>query len=365
MCVLASAFYCSCTNEEDTSKPNAKTVALRDIQEFSYYNNGNIVKMLSFNSIDDFLAAVDRLKADDEEYNERFYSQFAENFERDSMFFVIEEDYNFDNQRIYKDFERQFDYKSMRSVYDSLESEWLSREDLRDTATCPDRLFPYTTEEQTLFNEYGEVKIGDVILKMIKGDYVVFKNCDTVSLVRYNNGDNSVLNNSEIESSLKFHEETLDCQNEKQETVIIEKPFGLLHNGDIVFIPFCKTKIHSSFYNCWFYARMKSDAKVCVWNGKKHKYEKAGMNQKLILFETKLYDRGECNHLSKILSSKTESKCKHKIEVSSSTLELVNHYRIHQWDTGVRYRINSSNCSYYIKFWDYVGNGIQYDIVNN
>ncbi len=69
------------------------------------------------------------------------------------MFVVIEEDYNFDNQRIYKDFERQFDYKLMRSVYDSLESEWLSRGDLRDTVTCPDRLFPYTTEEQTLFNE--------------------------------------------------------------------------------------------------------------------------------------------------------------------------------------------------------------------
>ena len=177
--VLFLVSLCSCEEDNDFVGTNKKSDFNLEVRqsEFSYDLNGEKVYMLEFDSKEDFLNTIALLEQEDEYYTDLFYSKFQNEFDADYSYYVIEDDYDFDDQKVYKDYEKSYNYISMRSIYELLEKNWLEscKNDTLNAYPDFENLYPYSIAEQTLFNKYGEVKIGDSILKVVNSDYIVLE----------------------------------------------------------------------------------------------------------------------------------------------------------------------------------------------
>lgn len=341
----------SCEEEKDFMEINKKNTSILNIKqsEFSYSLNGEKVYMLEFDTKEEFLATLSLLEENDESYTDSFYSKFKDEFEKDSSYYVIEEDYGFDNQKVYKDYEKSYNYTSMRSIYELLEKNWLEscKYDTLNPNFSYDEIYPYSTAEQTLFNKYGEVKIGDSILKVISGDYIVFGDSDTSSLIRYNLGDTSVLEKDNILTSFCFTRDSEFCVHAKDTTY---KIYPIEVNN--IIIPIFYTKIKVSFYNCWFFARTHVKSNFYVYNSSKDKYVSAGTKQSIGMSDTQLYDM-ICNYNTGIvIPGEQKEKTKHRIELSNLIWQTAEHYRIQIGSLGVGYKFFGNNSNFHIDFWD-------------
>lgn len=344
-----SCCFISCNDDDkEVSQMHKKSVQQGKISTFSYMNGGEHVTMLEFVSKEDFLSTIEQLEVDNSAYNDNFYSKFSDEFAKDSTFCVVEEDYGFDNQVVYKQFEKQFDYKSMRSIYSSLEDKWL--DDIKvDLDNHPFKIYPYSTEEQTLFNQYGEVKIGDTILKVVQGDYIAFGDCDTNALVKYNFGDKAVLKQNNIIGSFKFRESSEYCK--YKESVAYEL-YPIRVNG--IILNAFKTYCFISFYNCWFYAKANIKSKFFAYNSSKKKYVSAGTNQMLSSSRVALYDM-YCENNVENMERGYVRKCAHELKISRKKREWLNHYRAHDYghSISVSYKVGDTPSTiFFMKFWD-------------
>lgn len=350
--VLFLVSLCSCEEDKNFEETNKKSNLISNVKqsEFSYDLNGEKVFMLEFDSKEDFLKTVASLELEDEFYNDSFYSKFKDEFDKDSSFYVIEEDYGFDNQKVYKDYEKSYNYISMRSIYELLEKNWLEscKYDTVNAYPYFEELYPYSIAEQTLFNKYGEVKIGDSILKVVHGDYIVFGGSDTSNLVKYNLGDTSVLNKNNILNSFCFTKDSEYCVNDKDTTYEIY-PLQV----ENITIPVFMTTIKVSFYNCWFFAKTYVRSNFYVYNSNKSKYVSAGTKQSIGMSDTQLYDIACSYNTEIIIPGAQKEKTKHRIVLSDFILQTAEHYRIQLGESlGVGYKFFGNNSNFYIDFWD-------------
>jgi hypothetical protein len=76
----------------------------------------------------------------------------------------------------------------MRQAFQLAETEWLDNEEL-DMETDPSRVYSFDMAEMTLLNADGEVKIGDVLLKLTNKGFVKIENADVATLIRIKEGD--------------------------------------------------------------------------------------------------------------------------------------------------------------------------------
>lgn len=329
--IILQSLFLSCENDENTIELNRKntTYSNMSVSEFSYYNEKEQIHMLEFESKDDFVNMIDLLESENDLYQESFYSRFDKEFEKDSSFYVIESDYNFDNQKIFKDFEKQYHYTSMRTIAYDLECDWLEKceYDTIERNISPFAIYPYSTAEQTLFNRYGEVKIGDSILKVMDGEFVVFGDGDTVSLQKLHKGDTTVLYQDGVLSSFKYKSSNDEnCKKYHSEPYLIH-PLLIGYEASPIF----KTEVNISFYNYWFMAKTTMKAKFFVWSSTQNKYVPAGTEQIIAFGDTKLYNK-DCFCRTNTIIGGTKTKTRHNVELSKFILHSIDVNRVHKSD---------------------------------
>lgn len=106
---------------------------------------------------------------------------------------------------------------SMRQSFERAEDIWLNNEEL-DAETDPSWEYCFDLAEMTLLNTYGEVKIGDVLLKLSDRGYVRIDSLDVTTLIRIRNGDLSayleptVTTNIDLDDGMKNNS---DCKSWK------------------------------------------------------------------------------------------------------------------------------------------------------
>ncbi|HHT53038.1 MAG TPA: hypothetical protein GX007_07680 [Bacteroidales bacterium] len=190
--LVFTAFLCiSCDQEQFNLNTKIKVIK---------YNNGlkSDVEMLAFRDFEEFFQTMKDL---DERTLEHILS-FNEKHQG-----LTEDEYNymidslcFNEEQILDDFQSSCNFKqSMRTKFNILESIWLDNDSL-DQSLDPIKQYPFSSIEMTLLNEYGEVKIGDGILKMLDSGYIYITDGSLITLSSFNNGDNSVLNQSNVNS---------------------------------------------------------------------------------------------------------------------------------------------------------------------
>lgn len=144
-----------------------------------------------------------------------------------------EEELNFDSEKPLADFENQNGLNSLRQKYLLAEDVWLDNEELDDILDPENNpLFSYDIITMSLLNELGEIKIGDTIYKQLnfdeiqainsinsindqieKGAIMEIKDGDFQTLIDFNSGDLTVVNNENV--NVNSGNTQSDCKNYK------------------------------------------------------------------------------------------------------------------------------------------------------
>src|SRR5690554_1588387 len=176
----------SCKEEVDfksgnTKKSNKILINNVGINVISYQDiDGQECEILEFASTIDFDLTLSYLDAKAMEYEDYIDDNYGDLSEEE--FDLLIENGIYDDNHPLIDFENEVSFTmSLRKSYDILEREWMSVED-NDELVHPKSLYPFTKYEMTLFNKYGEVKIGESIF--------IF---DTLGLIEITNGDFELL----------------------------------------------------------------------------------------------------------------------------------------------------------------------------
>lgn len=152
-----------------------------------------------------------------------------------------EEELGFDSEKPLTDFENQIGLQSLRQKYIVAENTWLDN-DILDEATDPDNssIYDFNESKMALINKLGEVKIGATIIKKltvkqindinttlaksgvkgkaalvpIDGTYLTINDGDFNTLIAYNEGDVSVVNNGNV--TVESGTSAIDCKYNKK-----------------------------------------------------------------------------------------------------------------------------------------------------
>ena len=313
-CLLAimSIFIYSCSEESGIiDNATTKKYGASNTSTYSYINaKGENISMLKFKNCNEFVTTMELLSQDNDAHNAEFYSQFEEDFKNDT-FYVIEEDYGFNNQEIYENFENKFiGFTSLRNIYIELENKYLSEDSLKEE-NDPFVLYPFTNEELTLLNKYGEVKFGDTIVVMTKDGYIAITDGDIETLNKFHNGDNMVFDQKNVMTNLKIEGGGECFSNLYGRDVCSPKLF--LNNGQELVLSFIQMIIHKRFQTYWFYLQGYSESNVYVHTN--NGWKTAGYKRRMSLY-LNTYSPFDCNFEYQLSESKLGTS--HSLKVSRS-----------------------------------------------
>jgi hypothetical protein len=196
---LATIFMFGCSKEKINEQQNndsyssVKLITLSDGSKTS-------ITMLEFSSINAYDSTIKSFERQMERLDDAFLAQY--DYLNDSLLNEKEEDVGFIYQQPLIDFENSLNFtNSMRQVFVVAEENWLDNDSL-DMATDPSNTYIFSIAEMAMLNTGGEVKIGTSLLKLVKDGFVVFTDSDINKLIRFNNGDMTVLDEVNVVTSL-------------------------------------------------------------------------------------------------------------------------------------------------------------------
>jgi hypothetical protein len=155
--------------------------------------------MLEFSDFDSFLETMEYLDKNTIDYIKSFNEKYPGL--NDVEYNNLIESLGFDEEYILNSFESTYGFNSsMRKHYNNLVIKWLDNDSLIQD-NDPIYKYPFSSIEMTLLNEYGEVKIGEGIFKILDNGYIYITDGDYETLSKFNQGDNSVLTQSNVTSN--------------------------------------------------------------------------------------------------------------------------------------------------------------------
>ena len=202
---LTFIFMASCKKESHDYQPDSGPVKLVTLSDGA----GTSFTMLEFISI----TAFDSIQLNLEEKVNTSEDQFiAENSSlSDSLLNEKEIETGFKYHQPLIEFEKSLNFtNSMRQIFVLEEEDWLNHEDL-DEKTDPSLIYVFDIFEMTMLNEDGEMKIGNSLIKLTNEGFVEFKDGDINKLIRFNNGDMSVLDDTNVFTNLNENPPKSDC----------------------------------------------------------------------------------------------------------------------------------------------------------
>lgn len=201
--ILVLLFF-SCEKEQSNSR-------FENIKLISYNNGMKLdITILQFTSWDHYFNTIAQLELDVDQYVSQFSSQYSSL--TDDQYNNLIDSLCFDEQYPLKQFESNLNFKrSLREKFINLENIWLANDSLI-FANAPQNEYPFTLEEMTLLNEYGEVMIGVGILKVMKEGFIFITDGDLITLSKFNSGDKTVVNQNNVISNLKTGVDEADCK---------------------------------------------------------------------------------------------------------------------------------------------------------
>lgn len=206
--------FVSCEKEQSNSLPNNNIDNIKLIK----FDNGmkSDVTILQFSTWDHYFNTIAQLEINVDQYVNQFSSQYLSL--TDDQYNNLIDSLGFNEQYPLNQFESNLNFKkSLRSVFMNLESIWLDNDSLV-FANAPQNKYPFTLEEMTLLNEFGEVMIGIGILKVMKDGFIFITDGDLETLNKFNNNDKTVVNQNNVISNLKTGVDEADCKLWKFET---------------------------------------------------------------------------------------------------------------------------------------------------
>ncbi len=198
------------TNEQvfNNSTGNVKLITLSD-------GNRTTLTMLEFSDINAYETTLADLEEKLEMHDDSFIQEYG--YLDDEALNDKEEEIGFNDQLPLIEFENQLGFQnSMRKAFVIAEKEWLNNEVL-DPATDPSNTYVFGNAEMALLNEGGEVKIGKSLLKLTKDGFVEITDGDMNKLVRFDNGDMSVLDEPNVKTNLDEASRSANCKSWKGE----------------------------------------------------------------------------------------------------------------------------------------------------
>lgn len=201
MLAVLSLSIISCKEETDlksniTGKSKKTIINNTEINVLSYTDiDGKECEMLEFASTIDFDSTLSYLEIKTFEYEDAIDKNYGGLSEEEFEVLIDNGTYN-DNSPLI-DFENELTFTmSLRKKYDILENEWMAVE-YNDELIHPKSLFPFSKFEMTLFNKYGEIKIGKSIFIFDSLGYIEITNGD-IELLKYVKSMNYDVKSDEI-----------------------------------------------------------------------------------------------------------------------------------------------------------------------
>lgn len=202
----------SCSDEQFESINNSKN---NNINIITYDNGINSnAKMLEFSDTitykNTFLTLRDQVKNHINQFSTSNINLTDEQINN------LADSLQFNEDEPLLNFEKTFsNYISMRKEFRNAESLWLQDSILEDD-NSPFNEYLWSLYEMTLLNQYGEVKIGNSIMKIMKNGYIFIVDGDLTTLQKFNKGDRTVLNQPNVKSLLTT--DSADCAGWKNKT---------------------------------------------------------------------------------------------------------------------------------------------------
>ncbi len=199
---LFAILMAGCSKEKNIEPlSNVAQTDFSNIKVIAYSNSLKTgITMLEFPSINAFDKALSILNQQKKTYDSAFFAQYGNLSEE--AYDAKQTEVGYNEQQPLIDAESSISFvNSMRQAYITIESTWLSKEDL-DMGTYPKKDYPFSLAEMTLLNSSGEVKIGTALLKLTKNGYLWITDGSFTTLSSYNNGDMSVLNLTTVITNL-------------------------------------------------------------------------------------------------------------------------------------------------------------------
>lgn len=210
--MIAAIFLVACSKEKLNKQSSNQTSDVCNEIKLVTLTDGSkstAITMLEFTSIEHYENTIANLKALVEQHENTFLTTWY-HLNDDSLNAKQEEVGFVDNQPLI-DFENTYNISSsMRQAFELAETEWLNHEVL-DADTDPSKIYCFDMAEMTLLNANGEVKIGDVLLKLTNKGFVKIDNVDVATLIRINEGDLSAYLEPTVTTNIEFDEDRGDC----------------------------------------------------------------------------------------------------------------------------------------------------------
>ncbi len=217
--VLATIFMFGCSKEttnEQLSNDSYSSVKLITLSDGSKTSITSIT-MLEYTTTDAYDSTIKSLEQQMETLDDAFLAQYG--YLNDSLLNEKEEEVRFIYQQPLIDFENSLNFtNSMRQFFIVEEENWLDN-DILDFANDPSNTYVFSIAEMAMLNKNGEVKIGTSLLKLVKDGFVEFIDGDINKLIRFNNGDMTVLDEPNVITNLDEGSRSANCKSWKGKDV--------------------------------------------------------------------------------------------------------------------------------------------------
>lgn len=203
--MIAAIFLAACSKEKLNEQPlNQTTDVFNEISLVTLTDGSKStgITMLEFTSVEHYENTIAALEALVEQHEDSFLNTWSSL--NDDALNAKEEEEGFVDYQPLIDFENAYNIpSSMRQAFELAESDWLDNEEL-DTETDPSKVYSFDMAEMTLLNADGEVKIGDVLLKLTNKGFVKIDNVDVATLIRIKEGDVSAYLEPTVTTNIDF-----------------------------------------------------------------------------------------------------------------------------------------------------------------
>lgn len=276
---LATVFMFGCSkekineqlNNDSNAKSSVKLITLSDGSKTS-------ITMLEFSNTNAYDSTITSLEQQMETLDDAFLAQYG--YLNDSLLNEKEEDAGFVYQQPLIDFENSLNFtNSMRQVYVVAEENWLDNDSL-DPATDPSLTYVFGNAEMAMLNENGEVKVDSILLKLTTDGFIAFTDGDINKLIRFNNGDMTVLNEPNVVTNLDEASRSANCKSWKGE-----------NNWDS-YASKKKVKKHEHFHAYWW--KGTSEAQITSYKKRGRRWKKYRMNLG-VANQSYFYDNDDCS----------------------------------------------------------------------
>jgi hypothetical protein len=200
---------CNKENQQESFRSITLKSQLNDAGKNEFYNSVTIDGVTKFNDMlwfkdqESFLKAIEILdefqEKDIEIFNSKYVTKTEEQLENysweefEDYILEIEKkeiEIGFSDVGIFKQFEQALNFNSLRKKMFDLEYQFLNSQD-ENWDNYPEHEFIPFESEQTVFNVYEEVRIGNEIYKLIEEGYFIIKDGDYATLLKLRNNISS------------------------------------------------------------------------------------------------------------------------------------------------------------------------------